>query len=545
MTKTYKLSLLALAVTFTVSAIAPLLFANQAGAVSGSDWKAGRIIDDAIFYNKNSMSPSQIQQFLDAKLPTCDRWRASSNPSYQPPWTCLKEYQENTTTKETNVGRFNGDGSPYQVPGGKSAAQIIWDVGQQYGINPQVLIVMLQKEQSLITDNWPWKLQYDRAMGYACPDSGPGFTANCDSNYYGFYNQVDAAAWQLKRYIQLPDNYNFKAGVSRYIQYSPNPGCGGTNVFIENGATAALYNYTPYQPNAGALANLYGTADCGAYGNRNFWRLFHDWFGSPYVLFKPFNSPRWMELNRNTYKIDAISLAQVDSELVAGQKIRFASKVYLNNQWCYRTQHDADRFLAKCIPASHISELNIVYESLDEADKIKSIIQDTNKVNLRTSELGQRLYKDRQIKFESRYTIGGRTFYITSNDRSKGIEYGVLEERLRASSLYESINPTWYKLNKDTYKKQPLTAANVDSSLPNGLEIIFTSRINIGGTWYYRTNNDTSKSLDKAIPSSDLDEIAFTPFVKPRYMELAKETYKINPYTGSKVDSKLPMGPGY
>ena len=256
-----------------ISVLAPL---QKAEAVTASDWRAGRIIDDAVFYNKDSMSVAQIQDFLNAKVPTCDRWRASSNPSYQPPWTCLKEYLENPTTRENNVGRFNANGTPYQVPGGKSAAQIIWDVGQEYGINPQVLIVMLQKEQGLITDNWPWAVQYQKAMGYACPDTAP-----CDIQYYGFYNQVSSAAWQMKRYIAYPNSYNFKAGVTRNILWSPNASCGASPVYIENAATAALYNYTPYQPNAAALNNLYGTGDgCSAYGNRNFWRYFNDWFGS-------------------------------------------------------------------------------------------------------------------------------------------------------------------------------------------------------------------------------------------------------------------------
>ena len=54
------------------------------------------------------------------------------------------------------------------------------------------------------------------------------------------------------------------------------------NVFLANRATAGLYNYTPYQPNTAAMANLYGTGDaCSAYGNRNFWRMFSDWFGNP------------------------------------------------------------------------------------------------------------------------------------------------------------------------------------------------------------------------------------------------------------------------
>ena len=265
----------------TVTSSTYALFSNQtAQAVSPSDWRPGRIIDDAVFYNKNSMSTAQIQDFLNAKVPNCNRWRSTTNTANQPPYTCLKEYQENTTTKENNIGRFNSNGTPYQVPGGKSAAQIIWEVGQQYGINPQVLIVMLQKEQSLITDDWPWRVQYQKAMGYACPDTAP-----CDTQYYGFYNQVSSAAWQMKRYIAYPNSYNFKAGVTRNILWSPNTSCGSSPVYIENAATAALYNYTPYQPNGAALNNMYGTGDgCSAYGNRNFWRYFNDWFGSGSVF---------------------------------------------------------------------------------------------------------------------------------------------------------------------------------------------------------------------------------------------------------------------
>lgn len=283
-------------ITATASIYA--LFSNQtAQAVSPGDWKPGRIIDDAVFFNKDAMSPGQIQDFLNAKIPNCNRWRSTTNTANQPPYTCLKEYQENITTKENNIGRFNSNGTPYQVPGGKSAAQIIWEVGQQYGINPQVLIVMLQKEQSLITDDWPWLVQYQKAMGYACPDTAP-----CDAQYYGFYNQVSSAAWQMKRYIAYPNSFNFKAGVTRNILWSPNTSCGSSPVFIENAATAALYNYTPYQPNAAAVNNLYGTGDgCSAYGNRNFWRMFNDWFGSSYS---------------DTYKYMAFDLAHSTGALI-------------------------------------------------------------------------------------------------------------------------------------------------------------------------------------------------------------------------------------
>ncbi len=279
MKKRFTLSTLAYLAVMVVAAVGSFLITSPALAVSGSDWRAGRIIDDSIFYNKSAMSVDQIQQFLNAKVPNCDtngsqsyagttRKAYSASKGVSTPFVCLKDYQENPSNHQNNLG-----GS---VPSGAiSAAQILWNAGQQYNINPQVLIVMLQKEQALVQDDWPWPIQYQGAMGYGCPD-----TAACDSQYYGFYNQVMNAAHQFRLYANNPNNYNFVPGSGNFIQFNPNAGCGNSRVTIEDQATASLYNYTPYQPNQAALNNLYGNGDdCSAYGNRNFWRMYNDWFG--------------------------------------------------------------------------------------------------------------------------------------------------------------------------------------------------------------------------------------------------------------------------
>lgn len=245
--------------------------APKAQALSGSEFNPGRIIDDSLFFDKNAMSVNDIQNFIYSKSGNCDTWHATGNSNYQPPWTCLYQYRENTDTKANNIG--NPGANP---AGSKSAAQIIYDAAQEYTISPKVLLVLLQKEQSLLTDNWPYPSQYRGATGMGCPD-----TAACDSQYYGFYNQVRGAARQYRLYANNPNNYNYKAGRNNNIGYNPNAGCGYQTVYIQNQATAGLYNYTPYVPNAAALNNLYGTGDgCSAYGNRNFWRLWNDWFGS-------------------------------------------------------------------------------------------------------------------------------------------------------------------------------------------------------------------------------------------------------------------------
>lgn len=279
----------------------------QVSALSGADFQAGRIIDDAVFFNRDSLTGSNIQAFMNSKVPVCDTWHA---PGYgqNPPFTCLKDYRENTPSKAGEYGLCN----PY-AGGNKSSTEMIYDVSQICGINPKILLVLLQKEQSLVGDTWPLNSTLIKATGYGCPDSV--LPANVDGNqngcydeYEGFFNQIYMAARQYKKYARDAYQYNFLAGRNNYIQYHPNPACGGTNVYIQNQATAGLYNYTPYQPNGTALSNIYGSQNdgCSAYGNRNFWRMFNDWFGSPYgtsVVRTPSNPTYFLITNNQRFAI--------------------------------------------------------------------------------------------------------------------------------------------------------------------------------------------------------------------------------------------------
>lgn len=213
------------------------------GAVS-SNFKAGNLIDDSKFTDKTTMTTAMIQDFLNFKRPTC-----------QTGYTCLKDFQEN----------------------GKSAAQIIFEKSQEFSINPQVMLVLLEKEQSLVTRSNPGSYEYRFATGYCVYDSSP--PPSC-AGTDGFTNQIHYSA-KLFRDNMNGSRLNYLVG-NNSILFNPNAACGSSTVFVENRATAALYTYTPYQPNAAAVNNLYGTGDgCSAYGNRNFWRIFTDWFGPP------------------------------------------------------------------------------------------------------------------------------------------------------------------------------------------------------------------------------------------------------------------------
>ncbi|MEJ3403531.1 hypothetical protein WDJ51_02180 [Rathayibacter sp. YIM 133350] len=256
------------AVALCIAAVASLLSFAQlapesAQALDGSQFDAGNIISDENFFNSSTMNADDVQSFLNARVVTC---AASSG---QP---CLKDYRQATYSQGADAYC-----QAYSGAGSETAASIIAKVGAACGINPQVLIVMLQKEQGLITSPSPTSTMYRSAMGYGCPD-----TAACDTEYYGFYNQVYNAAHQFQRYTKTSASWSYQPGRWNAIQWHPNAACGTSQVWIVNQATANLYIYTPYQPNAAALGNLYGTGDgCSSYGNRNFWRYYNDWFGNP------------------------------------------------------------------------------------------------------------------------------------------------------------------------------------------------------------------------------------------------------------------------
>src|SRR5664279_143971 len=122
----------------------------SASTTHAASFNPGRIIDDTVFTNNTSMSVVQIQAFLNSKVSSCDTNGTSPASEFgrsdlthaqyavtrgwpAPPYTCLRDY----------------------VEAGRSSAQIIFDIAQQYKINPQVFIVLLQKENGLITDTWP------------------------------------------------------------------------------------------------------------------------------------------------------------------------------------------------------------------------------------------------------------------------------------------------------------------------------------------------------------------------------------------------------
>lgn len=138
-----------------------------------------------------------------------------------------------------------------------SASEIIFRAARAYGINPQVILVTLQKEQSLLENSNPSLRDLDWAMGYAvcddCATNDPGI-----QKYRGFAQQVDYAAARLRQYLDTPEKFGWvKTAYMVPIDSRP--------IIPQTDATRALYLYTPH-----------------LHGNEKFWTLWNTYFAKLY-----------------------------------------------------------------------------------------------------------------------------------------------------------------------------------------------------------------------------------------------------------------------
>lgn len=229
------------------------------------DFDPGNIISDFVFLNKDSMTLPQIESFIKYKGKDC----------VEGEMPCLKDFKGKipyTPVSDKNICS--------EIPEltKVSAAEMIYIVSQACGINPQVLLVTIQKEQGLVEGTKPTNYMYRAAMGHNCPDSN---MSTCGSVSGGFWNQLRDGAEQKLWYGNPNSQFTYlPVGEKITRGYHPNESCGSLTFVLKNRATASLYYYTPYVPNDAALSNMAGLGnDCSSYGNRNFFRMFNEWFG--------------------------------------------------------------------------------------------------------------------------------------------------------------------------------------------------------------------------------------------------------------------------
>lgn len=262
------------------------------------------LIVDPLFTDHGSMSVSEIQAFLDGEGTLLASW-VDSVEMRRPSDNCVVHYPTGMTAAQviyeaaTSWGAQVYDGSGCAISGAYWSDPAYSNYTLET-ISPKALLVLLQKEQSLISANGTYSTNSNdykdpsccssneyklaRATGYGVPDAG-----SINEKYLGFYNQINWAAWQLRF------NYERSAGNTGWdeVDYLTYSGpmiegtwkrCGscsaetfdgyypidGSPLYMDNRSTASLYYYTPH-------------TYPGFVGNYNFVQFYNDWFGNPYI----------------------------------------------------------------------------------------------------------------------------------------------------------------------------------------------------------------------------------------------------------------------
>lgn len=334
--------LIAVVVLFFASSIALLNVQDSSASFTKS-----KLISDDIFSQDGSMSNSQINSFLNKFSKSC----ISPNSGFK-------------AKKPTGYSPSGG----FKYGSYVTAGTVIASAAKAYDINPRVLIVTLEKEQSLVTGRNSSTYcndgnhKYAAAMGYGCPDGGSKYSYTNISLYQrngstktktgptcvnakekaGFTQQVIRGAWLLKFGQQKSkgntswgivktnwDNSddigtyyggpmtrgNFKrCGSCNTVYYDGYRTIDGQSVLMSTGGTAALYWYTPH-----------------FHGNQLFVNLYESWFGS--TKSKP--TYKWSLVSKGLYTDSGRTTSLNGATVSPGQKVylRVKAKNTGNTVW--------------------------------------------------------------------------------------------------------------------------------------------------------------------------------------------------------------------
>ena len=229
-----------LAVNLIFAGFAPALAQAAFYERLNPQFNPNRIIDDGFINDYNSLTLEEIKKFLDDQGGTLGRYFDSA--TQQPAWW------------------------------------LIWNTAQEYRINPKFIMIMLQKEQGLITDANPNQNQYDWAVGYSC------YGGVCLDIYKGFAKQIQSMANKfINSYLadlRIKSKYlaNFYCTFTKWCVGLAKLTQDEQMIIPENKITAALYTYNPYQGGTITKAGRVGA-------NYNFWKIWDSWFNQ--LTFRP------------------------------------------------------------------------------------------------------------------------------------------------------------------------------------------------------------------------------------------------------------------
>jgi hypothetical protein len=205
---------------------------SEAQSNIDSNFDPNYIISDKDILDTDSMTLPDIQHFLQSKNSYLANYIAPNNNGIM---KTAAEIIYDATNRNFNCDNVTLSDNPTEEEKRLKCQTI-------KTISPKFMLILIQKESSLIEDSNPSQKRLDWATGYGCPDNW-----TCNPYYKGFGKQINSAALQFLSYMNEPYRYNYQMGET-YIFTNPYGTISNQNLTVtpQNKATAALYNYTPH-----------------------------------------------------------------------------------------------------------------------------------------------------------------------------------------------------------------------------------------------------------------------------------------------------------
>jgi hypothetical protein len=233
-------------------------------------------VSDTEFVNVNALSAAGIQAFFDGQNTFLTKFYFVGAPGCQIPKGDTKVpcggFISDNGIYATGDPVYSANGQ--QIPPGSQgtpASAFVGSIAQQYGINPEILLATMQKEQTLISkypccSTMPPTDTLNHAMG--CGDPPP----------LAFQSQLSCAAKSFITHFSYPNSYPFFFPPSTspsvpapiYLRWPQDPNPKEIVTFaVQNAATYTQYTYTNY---------IETSVEGGVYSFEYWWAYYQQYF---------------------------------------------------------------------------------------------------------------------------------------------------------------------------------------------------------------------------------------------------------------------------
>jgi len=214
-------------------------------------------------------------------------------------------------------------------------------------------------------------------------------------------------------------------------------------------------------------------------------------------------TPKLMVTTGNITKKIPTTNSDTDSVMPSGAIRFYNSRVFKNSQWYYRSEADGSNAYDRAIPASSLHDVDYADFTKPRWMQAKNTTHYVSSLADTTS--GSAISKGTQLKLVSKIQLDGVWYFRTENDSDNSIDKLVPASEVSEIPYSPFLYPRSLQLSIDSRKYIPSQESAYGTTFPSGMRRYFTSKVEINGVWYFRTDGDTRAKANSGFKATDLE----------------------------------------